>query len=246
MLKVFLPKAFKSEKAPSNKGYFNLQSWIQGLLTDGTLSAPIAVDGVTNAQLADMPANTIKGNNTGGAINPLNLTAAQTTAMLSVMVGDSGAGGTKGLVPAPAAGDAAAGKFLKADGTWAAASSTTSYYVYTVKLTQNGTSAPVATVLENTLGTYWGGTFSWAYQGVGQYSLNFSVAKDTSPDAVEQSALFMNGPTQGFTGGNRMIHPYLGGYNSDTRIAFLESYQDGVLTNSLLFEDFFELRVYPA
>lgn len=35
------------------------------------------------------------------------------------LVGDSGAGGTKGAVPAPAAGDAAADKFLKADGTWA-------------------------------------------------------------------------------------------------------------------------------
>ncbi len=33
-------------------------------------------------------------------------------------VGDSGAGGTKGAVPAPASGDAAAAKFLKADGTW--------------------------------------------------------------------------------------------------------------------------------
>ena len=36
------------------------------------------------------------------------------------MVGDSGSGGVHGLVPAPAAGDAAAGKFLKADGAWAA------------------------------------------------------------------------------------------------------------------------------
>jgi hypothetical protein len=35
------------------------------------------------------------------------------------MVGDSGAGGTKGLVPAPASGDAAASKFLRADGAWA-------------------------------------------------------------------------------------------------------------------------------
>jgi hypothetical protein len=35
-----------------------------------------------------------------------------------VMVGDSGSGGLAGNVPAPAAGDAAAGKFLKADGTW--------------------------------------------------------------------------------------------------------------------------------
>lgn len=34
------------------------------------------------------------------------------------MVGDSGLGGTKGAVPAPGSGDAAASKFLKADGTW--------------------------------------------------------------------------------------------------------------------------------
>lgn len=35
-----------------------------------------------------------------------------------VMVGDTGSGGKAGNAPAPAAGDAAAGKFLKADGTW--------------------------------------------------------------------------------------------------------------------------------
>lgn len=35
---------------------------------------------------------------------------------VALFVGDSGAGGTKGLVPAPAAGDAAAGKFLNAAG----------------------------------------------------------------------------------------------------------------------------------
>lgn len=35
-----------------------------------------------------------------------------------IFVGDSGSGGTAGLAPAPASGDAAAGKFLKADGTW--------------------------------------------------------------------------------------------------------------------------------
>jgi hypothetical protein len=36
-----------------------------------------------------------------------------------VMVGDAGSGGSAGNVPKPAAGTAAAGKFLKADGTWA-------------------------------------------------------------------------------------------------------------------------------
>lgn len=37
---------------------------------------------------------------------------------LPVLVGDSGAGGVQGAAPAPAAGDASAGKFLKASGAW--------------------------------------------------------------------------------------------------------------------------------
>ena len=36
-----------------------------------------------------------------------------------IMVGDTGSGGTAGNVPAPPAGSAAAGKYLKADGTFA-------------------------------------------------------------------------------------------------------------------------------
>lgn len=50
-------------------------------------------------------------------------TATQVTALLDVFVGDDAspaAGGTKGLVPAPASGDGAAGKVLTADGSWTA------------------------------------------------------------------------------------------------------------------------------
>lgn len=86
--------------------------WSTALL-DGT---------VTNAKLANMAAATIKGSVAGGV--PADLTATQVTALLNALVGDSGSGGTKGLVPAPASGDAAAGKFLKADGTWATATTT--------------------------------------------------------------------------------------------------------------------------
>ncbi len=37
---------------------------------------------------------------------------------LNAFTGDAGAGGVKGVVPAPAAGDAAVGRFLSAGGTW--------------------------------------------------------------------------------------------------------------------------------
>lgn len=79
----------------------------------------IVTHAVTNSKMAQMAAHTFKGNNTGSTADALDLSATALTAELNAVVGDSGSGGTKGLVPAPAAGDAAAGKFLKADGTFA-------------------------------------------------------------------------------------------------------------------------------
>lgn len=63
-------------------------------------------------------ANSILGRNEATSGEVERLTGTEVTAMLNAVVGDSGAGGTKGLVPAPAAGDAAAEKYLNADGTW--------------------------------------------------------------------------------------------------------------------------------
>jgi hypothetical protein len=74
---------------------------------------------ITNTKLASMVEARIKGRAVGaGTGAPSDLTGAQATAILDAFVGDSGSGGTKGLVPAPASGDAAADKFLKANGTW--------------------------------------------------------------------------------------------------------------------------------
>jgi hypothetical protein len=76
-------------------------------------------DGITNTKLANMAESTVKGRAAGaGTGDPTDLTATQATAILNNFVGDSGSGGTKGLVPAPSAGDAAADKFLKANGSW--------------------------------------------------------------------------------------------------------------------------------
>jgi len=114
----------------------------------GSVAATIANSAVTNAKLANMAANTIKGNNTGLSAAPLDLTVAQTTAMLNAFVGDSGSGGTKGLVPAPAIGDST--KYLKGDGTWATVSSLPSQTGNVDKvLATDGTSA------------------SWQYAGLG-------------------------------------------------------------------------------
>lgn len=52
---------------------------------------------------------------------------ANITAFDPLMVGDTGSGGYSGNVPGPAAGDAAAGKFLKADGTWATPGASSSF-----------------------------------------------------------------------------------------------------------------------
>lgn len=102
-------------------------SYITGITGDvvatgpGSVVSAIQANVVTNAQRVQMGTNTIKGNSTGATANEADLSVTTVTSMLNAVVGDAGSGGTKGLVPAPAAGDAAAGKFLKANGTWATA-----------------------------------------------------------------------------------------------------------------------------
>ena len=122
----------------------------------GSAAATIANSAVTNAKLANMAANTIKGNNTGSSAAPLDLSVAQTTAMLNAFVGDSGSGGTKGLVPAPAIGDST--KYLKGDGTWATVSSLPSQTGNADKvLATDGTST------------------SWQYAGLGSGSFGTNI-----------------------------------------------------------------------
>jgi hypothetical protein len=80
----------------------------------GSFAATIGSNAVTFAKLVAAGSAGFVG--ATGAGDYSHRTPTQVTAALDAMVGDSGSGGTKGLVPAPAAGDST--KYLRGDGTW--------------------------------------------------------------------------------------------------------------------------------
>lgn len=85
---------------------------VSGLPVDGGL---VTVNTLALNKLVQIPAQTVVGNKTSGTADPAYITMAELAAILPSFIADSGSGGTKGLVPAPTAGQAAAGAFLKAN-----------------------------------------------------------------------------------------------------------------------------------
>lgn len=117
------------------------------------------------SKLATQAAATFVGRASGAGTGvPTVLTGTQAAVIIDAFVGDSGSGGTKGQVPAPASGDTAAGKFLKADGTWAVpsggggSSAASDYGIYLSHPTGNGsTNTKIRTygrVVKNTASGY--------------------------------------------------------------------------------------------
>lgn len=98
----------------SQPGHTHVISDVTGLQTALDAKQPLDADLTTIAGLTATSDNFIQAKSSAWA----SRTPTQVTADLIPFSGDSGSGGSKGLVPTPTAGDGT--KFLKGDGTWAA------------------------------------------------------------------------------------------------------------------------------
>jgi hypothetical protein len=116
-----------------------------------TGAAVIANGAVSNAKAAQMPANTLKGNNSAGAASANDLSATQVNAMLPGFVA-SGATATKGLVPTPPL-TAGTTRFLREDASWADMQNLPSLGVNTIADATNKLAVNSAAALFNNIGS---------------------------------------------------------------------------------------------
>jgi hypothetical protein len=103
------------------------------------------------------------------------------------------------------------------------------YKVYTALLTQTGTSAPVATVLENTLGS-----ISFTYESTGIYKVLSSSLFTPNKTAVFITSRGVGGPFGVVTGAQ---------FNSIDEL-FISTMNTSGTVNNILVNSSFEIRVY--
>jgi len=109
--------------------------------------------------------------------------------------------------------------------------------VYKALLTQTGTSAPVATVLVNTLGE----VPTWAYDSLGYYKLSITGGFDVTKTFVNVGTSYNQ--SGGF--GNPLFRTYV---FTDSKIwidSFTETLGAHLTTNGVLYATPFEIEVYP-
>ena len=109
--------------------------------------------------------------------------------------------------------------------------------VYKALLTQSGTSAPVATVLENTLG----GTVVWSYSGPGQYTGTLAGAFTENKTFV-----LIQGSNDGDTSSAYIYdRAYRNSGGDEIGVVTAIIADPPVATNSLLNSTFLLVEVYP-
>jgi len=104
------------------------------------------------------------------------------------------------------------------------------YKVYTALLTQTGTDAPVATVVENTIGD-----IVWTRNADGEYTGTL-----TNAFTIDKTLCFITVTSGGGFDNAQIVQ---GPGQSD--FVLIITYNNGVLTDELLSMTPFEIRVYP-
>jgi len=108
------------------------------------------------------------------------------------------------------------------------------YQVYTALLTQTGTDAPVATVLENTLG----GTVVWTYNDEGNYTATATGLFTLNKTAVFVGTCFNGAQTNTLVCGSV-------NYDVNSFNLFSSRLETALATDELLLNTPIEIRVYP-
>lgn len=105
--------------------------------------------------------------------------------------------------------------------------------VYRALLTQSGTDAPVATVLENTLG----GTVVWGYTATGEYTATLTGAFTTNKTFITATSSAAAGSNSAY---------FIGASSPDADTVKIVSIKhDGTLADEFLVNASVEILVYP-
>jgi len=143
-------------------------------VSGGGTTWTIDAGAVTLADMANLAANSIIGNNTGSSATPIALSQAQVTAMLNQFSST-----LQGVVPASGGGTT---NFLRADGTWAAAGGGGGSYTFSTGLTD------LASIVTANLST----GFTGGQSAIGGARASENLTLSSTSNATKGKILFGN------------------------------------------------------